>query len=144
MPNRYRDRVGCPNFAFKKVLLQSETQQNRNSFASFRFSFAKPQKKSFASFRFVSLRKFRFVSLKKRFALVVLLKKSFASKFSHIISSLSITMTGLEKNTTQSKFTALKNYRRRGYGWSRSRFFVRLLLLLYCKICYFYGNLRLS
>ena len=34
------------------------------------------------------------------------------------------------------------------FGWSRSRFFVcsrlqlLLLLLLYCKICYFYKNLR--
>ena len=34
----------------------------------------------FASFRFVSLRKFRFISLKKCFASVVSLKKSFASK----------------------------------------------------------------
>ena len=58
------DRVS--RFCFKKVSLRSETYQNRNSFASFCFSFAKPHKK--VSFRFISLRKFRFIPLKKRFA----------------------------------------------------------------------------
>ena len=56
------------NFALKRYLAKQK---------QFRFSFAKPHKKSFASFRFVSLRKFRFVSLKKRFALVVSQKKKF-------------------------------------------------------------------
>ena len=41
-------KVGCPNFAFKKVSLQSETYRNRNSFASFRFV-------SFASFCYKSV-----------------------------------------------------------------------------------------
>ena len=59
----HQGMLGCPNFALKKITLRSETLRNRNSFASFRFSFTKPQKK----FRFVSRRKFRFVSLQKRF-----------------------------------------------------------------------------
>ena len=52
--------VGCPNFASKKVSLQSKTKRNANGFAWFRFLFAKLWKKNFASFRFVSLQKFRF------------------------------------------------------------------------------------
>ena len=50
-----RFELGCPNFASKKVSLQSETKRNANDFAWFGFLFAKLWKKNFASFRFVSL-----------------------------------------------------------------------------------------
>ena len=69
--------LGCPNFASKKVLLQSETKRNANGFAWFRFLFAKLWKKNFASFRFVSLQKFRFVSLKNMFRFKVSLWEQF-------------------------------------------------------------------
>ena len=53
--------VGCVQGVL--ISLRSETQRNRNSFASFPFSFAKPQKK----FRFISLKKaFRFGSFAKK------------------------------------------------------------------------------
>ena len=67
-------RLGCPNFATKKVSLQSETKRNANGFTWFRFLFAKLWKKNFASFRFVSLQKFRFVSLKNMFCFKVSLQ----------------------------------------------------------------------
>ena len=76
--------LGCPNFASKKVSLQSETKQNANGFASFSQNSGKK----------ISLQKFRFVSLKNMFRFKVSLReqfrfKSFASFRSTVVSTLS-------------------------------------------------------
>ena len=52
-------RVGCPNFASKKVSLQSETKRNANSFASFSQNSGKKISLNFALFRFKSFASFR-------------------------------------------------------------------------------------
>ena len=78
--------VGCPNFASKKVSLQSETKRNTNGFAWFRFLFRETLEKKFGfiSLHFaskVSLQKFRFVLLKNMFRFKVSLREQFRFKF---------------------------------------------------------------
>ena len=72
--------LGCPNFASKKVSLQSKTQRNANGFAWFRLLFVKLWEKYFASFCFVLLQKFRFVRLKNMFRFKVWLWEQFRFK----------------------------------------------------------------
>ena len=68
--------LGCPNFASKKVSFQSETKQNANGFAWFRFLFAKLWKKISLNFAL-----FRFFSLKNMFCFKVSLREQFHFKF---------------------------------------------------------------
>ena len=70
------EKIGCPNFASKKVSLQSETKRNANGFAWFCFLFAKLWKKNSLHFAL-----FRFVLLKNMFRFKVSLREQFRFKF---------------------------------------------------------------